>query len=53
MYRKGIEVLQNKDIPIYRVTGQDEELKQAIKQVASAYASIAEAYMNDPLWYSN
>lgn len=50
MYRKGIEILQGKDIPIFRVTGQQEELKLAIKQVASAYASIAEAFMKDPLW---
>jgi hypothetical protein len=50
MYRKGIEVIQGKDIPIYKVTGQDDELKLAVKQVASAYASIAEAFMQEPLW---
>ena len=50
MYRRGIEVIQGKDIPIYRVTGQNDELKLAVKQVASAFASIAEAFMNDPLW---
>ena len=50
MYRRGIEVIQGKDIPIYEVTGQKEELGHAIKQVSSAFASIAEAYMNEPLW---
>lgn len=51
MYRRGIEVIQTKDIPIYQVTGQKDELAHAVRQVASAYASIAEAYMNEPLWY--
>lgn len=50
MYRKGIEVIQGKDIPIYQATGQQDELKHAVKQVASAFASIAEAFMNEPLW---
>jgi hypothetical protein len=50
MYRKGIEVIQGKDLPIYNITGQKDEMKLAVKQIASAYASIAEAFMRDPLW---
>lgn len=50
MFRKGIEILLGKDIPIFKVTGQQDELKLATKQVASAYASIAEEFMKDPLW---
>ena len=50
IYRKGIEIIQTTDIPVLKATGQSEELKLAIKQVASALASIAEAYMSEPLW---
>ena len=50
MYRKGIEIIQTKDLPLYELTGQKDEQAHAIKQLSSAFASIAEAYMNDPLW---
>jgi hypothetical protein len=50
MYRKGIEVLISKDLPIYQATEQKDEYRHATKQMASAYASIAEAYMKEPLW---
>jgi hypothetical protein len=50
MFRKGIEVLQ-KDIATFKLAGMHEELKLNTKQLSSAFASIAELFMNDPLWY--
>lgn len=49
MYRKGIEVLQ-KDAGGYQAAGLHEELRLAKKQMASAFASIAELFMAEPLW---
>ena len=46
MYRKGIEVLK-KDAESYKKGGRDEDSALAVRQVASAYASIAELYMTD------
>jgi hypothetical protein len=50
MYKKGIDVLEKHDIPSYKAAGMQTELQHSQKQVASAYASIAEAFMKDPLW---
>lgn len=49
MYRKGIEVFQ-KDIANLKLAGLKEDLKLTQKQMASAFASIAELFMNEPLW---
>ena len=49
MYRKGIEVLQ-KDITILKAAGMTEEFNLSRKQLSSAFASIAEEFMNEPLW---
>jgi len=46
MYNKGVEVLK-RDADSYRIGGRDEDCSLAIRQVASAYASIAELYMTD------
>jgi hypothetical protein len=50
MYKKGIEVLEKHDIPSYKGAGMQTEFQHSQKQMASAYASIAEAFMKDPLW---
>ena len=50
MYKKGIDVLEKQDMPGYKAAGMQTELQHAQKQMASAYASIAEAFMKDPLW---
>lgn len=49
MYRKGIDVLR-KDIEGLKAAGMQEDLKLTQKQIASAFASIAELYMGDHLW---
>jgi hypothetical protein len=46
MYRKGIEVLK-RDAEGYKVGGREDDCALAIRQVASAYASIAELFMTD------
>ena len=46
MYKKGIEVLSN-DAQSYFKGGREEEAALAKKQVASAYASVAELFMTD------
>lgn len=50
MYKKGIDVLDKHDIPSYKAAGMQTEFQHSQKQMASAYASIAEAFMKDPLW---
>lgn len=49
MYRKGIEVIQ-KDIVVLKAAGMTEEFNLTRQQMASAFASIAEEFMKDPLW---
>ena len=49
MYRKGIEVFQ-KDMTVMKAAGMKEEHKLVSKQMSSAFASIAELHMNEPLW---
>ena len=48
MYKKGIECLEN-DTKEYRKQGREEDAKLATKQMASAFAQIAEIYMTS-LW---
>ena len=50
MYLKGIDVL-NSDLKVAEMGGVPKEDVLLIKrQIASAFASIAELYMTDPLW---
>lgn len=46
MYKKGIEVLY-KDFSDYKAGLRNEDADRAEKQIASAYASIADLYMTD------
>lgn len=46
MYKKGIEVLKC-DAETLKLLGKDDDCLLAVKQVASAYASIAELFMTD------
>jgi len=46
MYKKGIDVLK-KDAEMYKIGGREEDTALAVRQVASAYASVAELYMTD------
>eukprot|EP00347_Sterkiella_histriomuscorum_P001421 403372102 len=48
MYRKGIEVFQ-KDLVGLKAAGMHEEAKLINKQTASAFSSIAELFMSEPL----
>ena len=48
MYKKGIEVLKA-DAESYRVGLRLEDSDLAVKQVATAYASMADLFMTD-LW---
>lgn len=49
MYRKGIEVFQV-DLVQLQKAGLTEDVKLIKKQTASAFASIAELFMSEPLW---
>lgn len=46
MYQKGIEVLQ-RDLEEHEAKNNGEEVLLTKKQIASAYASIADLYMTD------
>lgn len=46
MYKKGIEILY-KDYADYKAGLRNEDAERAQKQIASAYASVADLYMTD------
>jgi hypothetical protein len=48
MYQRGIQVLE-KDLQVYMSSNNQSQVNLTIKQKASAFASIAELYMQDPL----
>lgn len=48
MYKKGIEVLKQ-DADRYKMSLRDDDASLACRQVASAYASVADLFMTH-LW---
>ena len=48
MYQQGIQVLE-KDLQVYKDANNHPQFNLTVKQKASAFASIAELYMQDPL----